>query len=60
MTIGFGGQQSYKVFETMFSDEKHLSAIIALITGKSLKKALIEPKTSFNGQLVHFLGSIFF
>ena len=43
----------------MFSDEKHLSAIIASITGKSLKKALIEPKTSFNGQLVHFWDQFF-
>jgi len=42
------------MFLTIFSDEKHLSMIIASISGKSAKKALIEPKTLFNGQLVHF------
>ena len=43
----------------MFSDKKHLSAIIPSLSGKSSKKALIEPKTLFNGPLVYLLGLIF-
>ena len=42
------------MFLTIFSDEKHLSKIIASISGKSTRKALIEPKTLFKGQLVPF------
>ena len=44
----------------MFSDKKHLSVIIASISWKSLKKALIKPKTSLKGLLVHFCWIIFF
>ena len=43
----------------MFSDEKHLSTIITSISGKSSKKALIEPKTLFNRQLVPFSDQFF-
>ena len=38
LSISFGGHQSYAFFSMMFSDEKHLSAIIASISGKSSKK----------------------
>ena len=59
LSISFGEHWLYTIFSTMFSDEKHLSTIITSISGKSSKKALIEPKTLFNGQLVPFSDQFF-
>ena len=47
------------MFWTIFSEEKNLSPINASISEKSSNKALIEPKTLFNGQLVPFSDHFF-
>ena len=38
----------------IFSDKKHLSTIIASFSGKSTKKALIQPKTLFKSRFLPF------